>query len=369
MNYDSLVVPEALSAVEPRDLVVDTLKALRALTPRLADITELSLKSEPARSGYHVWDIPLSDITPVPGDGRTSHYSVPCAGTNIDAIGVGFNETIGLRGYDFQRDGSVYIFKEHPTTYGTVSVIGDKSYLTTLCFGSDLQGILDPLGIAFHGCPDTATRSAIEDTLYANAPAGVSHLLIEAIAGCHLSAKPLVVTWTEGTDFIYDLGVTTEGELVYAPKSLNLPFAPGNIVDLNTLDAVEPVINESSDVYYAKLRSGGALVKAGQNAVSSYPNIVKDYPALPVHDGFFSGVDLLAILLKDGCVFHRPQYINESAGAQKALSNYAVNPGKVTIEVIAEAEGSITTDIEELPTPDLVDLSNFKSTAKGYNFL
>lgn len=354
--YDKLLVPEAFSALRPYEFVVGILKCIRTTTSTLAHMLGLSLRNLPTRPYYRHVTVNVADIETV-RENNVLLYTVTLPVSGLDVVGAMLSEP-AIRGRDFTCDGYKYTFYRHPTYFGTVSSNAADKMLELVCVGGEYEHTLDPIATPYCGCTDTTTMAAIDDSIYNGAPMGLTARLLEAVAGARLSTDPIIDVWTEGD---YALGVDEGGRLVYAPTASGIKFSVGNPVDLSAI--VTPDIN--SGYFCAKLPDGIVVLSTGANALSVYPNIVKDAPGTAVVDGFFRGMDVLVYLLKNGGVFYKWAAIT-SNGQGTALTNYQVNPGKVVISV--EAPSADTEVPSVLTNTTLVPVAGTITTAvRGYN--
>ena len=97
------------------------------------------------------------------------------------------------------------------------------------------------------------------------------------------------------------------------------------------------------------------MVLFGNNDADEYPGVLRDFPAVKVSGGQFTGLDLLIELRKRGCVFYKLSYINSAEGAQQALSYFTTNLGKVVIT--SEVSGECTVTPATIPDLDEYSIS------------
>ena len=306
--YDKLLAPEWRRAISPSNLADSVLKALRVLTSRIAALTKITLDAQTTRPYYRELSIKTEDIVPLTSGGNLTSggkFSSPLA--NIDAFGCGIQANIALRGRDFNYVDGEYVFNTDPRKFGTAAVNdANQTVITFVGLGGDLSADQSPMDMVYRKTADETTRDAINEAVYGGAPNGIDKALLEAVGGCRLSNDTVASVWTEGRS---DIGITSGGEMVYAPHDYGITI------------------------------SGGALIDAS--------NIV-----MPSTDG--------------SCVLYAWPYINNDAHQQEALANFALNPGNAVIVTTVVGSGGVLLDrIDNTPqyTP-----SNLVLTHTGRTF-
>lgn len=326
--FDSLLVPEWRKVITPFGFSDGVLRCVRTLCDRIACVIKLSLRSETTRPYYRPIKIFADTIS---YDSTDNAYVVLLNNPEIDVFGAALSDACAVIGRDFSRNYTQYRFKKHPSTYGITTTEGGRAVISFICIGGSAEDAFNPAGLPFYGATEEVERSAINNALYESSPIGITQDLITAAFGCRFSEEALKDTWIEGdTRF----GLTVSNELVYAPTQLTcVSFLVGQKVDYSELLNV-------SDYFAAKLINGTFIFSVGRNTLSAIPNLLKNYPELTLYDdASFIGAELLSILRKRGCVFWIIPYIKSGIN-QTALCNYAVNPGKVSINGVVELEST-----------------------------
>ena len=328
--FDSLLVPEWRKVVAPSGFADGVLRCLRTLCTDIVRIIGLKLGSDTTRPYYRTITA-YGDTIQYASD--TGLYTMELKDRDIDVFGASLSNACAIVGRDFTRTGNSYQFKKHPSTYGVTTTENGRAVISFICIGGPLEDAFNPLGLPYYGATGENERKAIEKSIHGDAPLGITQDLITATFGCKFSENPLVDTWVEGD---MRFGLTDNNELIYAPMALNgVVFSVGKKVDYSAL--LTPV-----HYFAAKLINGTFVFSLGLNTLSAIPDLLKNYPELsPLNGTTFIGAELLSILRKKGCVFWEIPYIKQGID-QDALSNYAVNPGKVNINGVVELSGDST---------------------------
>lgn len=285
--YDRLLAPEWRRAISPSNLADTVLKALRVLTSRIAALTKITLDAQTTRPYYRELSIRTESILPLTSGGTLDSggkFASPIS--NIDAFGCGIQKDIALRGRDFDYVDGYYIFSSaDPAKFGTVAVNdANQTVVTFVGLGGDLSADQSPMDMVYRKTPDETTRNAINEAVYGAAPNGLTKSLLEAVGGCKLSEQPVASAWDEGK---YTLGITSGGELVYAPQDFGITISSGAVIDASQV--------------------------VMQNA-------------------------------NGGCVLYAWPYINNDAHQQEALANFAVNPGNAVIVTTVTGSNGLALD-------------------------
>ena len=357
--YDSLLVPEAYSALNPYKFVTGIIKCIRTTTAHLAQLLGLSLRTLPTRPFYKHVSVRVSEIKSaavVVNSERQVQYTATLPVADIDIIGA-FLEEPAIRGRDFTCTDNVYTFKKHPSLYGSITTYNGEPVLDLVCVGGGFSDYLNPLSLPYHGCVDATATDAIKDSLAGVAPLGVTARLIEAVGGARLSTGILTDVWNEGD---YRMGLTSSGELVYTPSSSGIIFKVGKAID------TAAVTNPLTDIFYAQLTSGPTILKKGVNAVADHPKIADDIPGISIVNDTFQGVEVLAKLLDAGYVFYHWPKIDKTSGFS-ALIHYPVNPGKVGITTTAT--GAVTCSYQDTSSKYSPVEWTVSSKAHAYNYI
>ena len=248
--YDNLLAPEWRVAIAPQDLGDNVLRSLRTITGRMAALTTLDMSSETVRPFYSIIEVPLKEIeyvnalaseeVPITAGNaiagvlnveqflsipeRVGRYRFKSDAKDIDVFGAGIVDNIAIVGRDFLYADGYYWFLEHPSKFGTIGVSGNKETLALPCIGGPLSTSQDPLGEAYRQCADFTTHNAIQAAVYGGAPNGITNELLYAVGGMKLSESPLFRVWEEGD---YYLGITIDGDFVYAPINAGVRFTEG----------------------------------------------------------------------------------------------------------------------------------------------
>ena len=333
---DKLIAPEWRTAISPRNIGDSVLKCIRILCSTVAQTTRLVLGTKSTRNYYSVISV-SSDAIRYDG----ARYLLSLATPYIDCFGAGLNKNIALIGRDYVYRDGVYSFKRHPSSFGTSTTVDGKPTYTFVCIGGSLTNTLNPLGLPYFSAVSDTTTNAMSEAISGTAPLGITQNLITAAFGCKFSENVVVDTWEEGD---MRFGLTDNDELLYAPIALSqVTFNVGKKVDYSAL--LSPI-----HYFAAKLVNGTFVFSLGLNTLSAIPDLLQNYPELsPLNSTTFIGAELLSILRKKGCVFWEIPYIKQGID-QGALSNYAVNPGRVNINGVLELSGA-STPLRQPPAP------------------
>jgi len=383
--YDKLLTPEWRTSVSPANLADSVLQSLRSLTAPTAALADLTLGMETTRPYYRVVTIPLDKIEYVnvpalggedavlagdlvagaPSAEAMANYPNRCAKyrfyselQELDAFGCGLKPT-ALRGRDFYYLSGYYWFNEHPSAYGTVGVDeSNRKVLTLVALGGELSVEYSPLDTPYHHTADETARQAIKESVYGGAPNGITRALLESIGGCRLSGDTLKATWLEGD---LQLGITENGDFVYAPVVLGLGFSPGEKIDMSSvLGHYDKFVYPTDSITY--------IIRSGLNDISDYPEILKRFPNIRLTDNQFIGAELLTELQKRGCVFYVWPYINNDAHKQEALSNFASYTGRAVISTdVVGHSGTLLGNPFDTPEYTVADLV-LTNTGRSFNF-
>lgn len=328
--FDSLIVPEWRKVVAPNGFADGVLRCLRTLCTDIVRIIGLKLGSDTTRPYYRTITAYADTIQ---YDSDTGLYSVELEDNGIDIFGAALSDSCAVVGRDFTRNANNYLFKKHPSTYGVTTTENGRTLISFICIGGELKDAFNPLGLPYYGATGENERRAIEKSLHSDAPLGITQDLITATFGCKFSENVLVDTWVEDD---MRFGLTNNNELVYAPTALtSVVFNVGKKVDYSAL--LSP-----AHYFAAKLVNGTFVFSLGLNTLDAIPDLLQNYPELlTLNSTTFIGAELLSILRKKGCVFWEIPYIKQSID-QGALSNYAVNPGRVNINGVVELSGDST---------------------------
>ena len=366
--YDNLLAPEWRIAIYPKDLADNVLRSIRPVTGGIATMIGLTLATETIRPFYSTVNVDINDIEYVnalsvkdslaivatadnpaavpPTVGfksgqlsgeqflgipkKVGKYRFKSDTKNIDAFGIGLTDNTAIVGRDFEYLDGYYWFNEDPAKFGSICISGTRQILTLPCMGGELSTSQLPNGVAYRQCGDFTVMNAIQESLYGAAPNGMTNSLLYAIGGMKLSSAKLEQSWVEDD---YYIGIDTNGEMVYAPLQSGVIFTPGRSIDADKLFIPNKyiLVPTSLDNYIVLLDE--------LNTLTEYPGIAKDFPQLSAN---FFGWELFDELRQRGCVFYTLTYINNNAGAQKALDSFVINPGKVIITTVAQAEATVT---------------------------
>ena len=354
--YDTLLAPEWRTVIHPRNLADAVLQGFRMLSSRISGIIRGDLAHNTTRSLYRTLTIPLDDIiyvnapcvagddvkavadNPVKANARIStteadyphrcvKYRFKTSLADIDIFGADGVHKEAIRGRDFYYNDGYYWFDEHPSAFGSVGSVDKKTVVSFVVVGGAKNTDFDPLGIGFHGTTNQATRDAIWTALYGNAPIGLTNTLIYATGGCKLSKSVIRQHWTECG---FNMALTVDGELLWAPVGSGVAFVAGQPVDLSSIVG-------SYQYFGVKTPQGAYILGPGLYKAADYPGIMETFPELGTIDGInFSGAELFRLLTQRGCTFICWQYIKSDGGSAEALSQYATT-GKVAISTKTEA--------------------------------
>ena len=290
-----------------------------------------------------------------------ARYTIHTPIKSIDIFGAACSKRCAIVGRDFSIAPGGYEFKEHPSAFGTTTTAADRTTITFIVSGGVLQDKENPLGIQYFGGSDVCVRNAITETLYGSSPLGVNSYLILAALGCYVGSDIVDDVWVEGST---RFALTRNAELYYAPIDADfVHFDIGSAPDISRLLSPQYC-------FTAKLRGGTYIIALGLNTTAAIPGLKEEFPELRLmYDGSaFIGAELLGLLRDRGCVFYTTPYIKNDTD-QAVLTNYAVNPGKVSLAVLAQTNSTCTPLASGSATDYTNDLdpSAFRSKLVVYN--
>lgn len=354
-NLTTLLTPEWWKLIKPKQLPAYAMRALRIATDRLSDADQVSstASEHPAtRARYTVLDIPLErivqnqyragddvNVLTVAGSQKNSEwtYYIDALPTGLTLIGSTTMDQFLLRGADFKECGTGYLFRDNPAEHGTIIHRGKGVRCIFLAVGGPMRITHRPQDAIYYStATDPIAIKAIGNVLTdAQVTCGISGTTVNAArsVGVPMHADLVYRVWTEGS---YDFLQLDSGDVCTSRCSHKNDIQPQSSIQKGAQWTTAD--QQSAEIFYFPLSGSYAAGIMGDMRVADFPNILEEYPDLPVISGVFQGADLAELLKTRGCNLLNVWYGIPDSGTQRALGRYLVQDGMQLTQQCITAE-------------------------------